>query len=162
LCVDEEEAARAEAALPAEAREAIARAVANVRRFHEAQRTAPLRVETSPGMICERVVRPIRAVGLYVPAGSAPLPSTAIMLAVPSQIAGCGLRVLCTPPRRDGLADPAVVTAARLCGVTRIYKAGGAQAVAAMAYGTGTIPKVDKIFGPGNAWVTAAKSAVAA
>jgi len=112
-------------------------------------------------VVCERVSRPVPAVGLYVPAGSAPLPSTAIMLAVPASLAGCPLRVICTPPRPDGRADPAVVVAAMACGVDQIYKAGGAQAVAAMAYGTATIPKVDKIFGPGNAWVTEAKTQVA-
>ena len=96
-----------------------------------------------------------------MPAGSAPLPSTAIMLAVPARLAGCAIRVMCTPPREDGRADPAVVAAARACGVRDIFKVGGAQAIAAMAYGTESIPKVDKIFGPGNAWVTAAKQAVA-
>lgn len=160
LKVSESEAKAAADSLPASAREAIGVAIDNVRRFHEAQRTEPIRVETAPGVVCERVVRPLSAVGLYVPAGSAPLPSTAIMLAVPSAIAGCPVRILCTPPRPDGRADPAVITAARICGVTDIYKIGGAQAVAAMAYGTATVPKVDKIFGPGNAWVTAAKSAV--
>jgi histidinol dehydrogenase len=108
------------------------------------------------------MIVPIGAVGLYVPAGTAPLPSTAIMLAVPARLAGCPLRVLCTPPRPDGTADPAVLVAARLCGVSRVFKLGGAQAVAAMAYGTASVPKVDKIFGPGNAWVTAAKQIVAA
>jgi histidinol dehydrogenase len=156
------EAQAAEEALPASARAAIRTAIDNVTRFHAAQLTAPVRVETAPGVICERVVRPIRAVGLYVPAGSAPLPSTAIMLAVPAGLAGCPVRVLCTPPRRSGDADPAVVYAARACGVERIFKVGGAQAIAAMAYGTATIPKTDKVFGPGNAWVTAAKQAVAA
>jgi histidinol dehydrogenase len=115
-----------------------------------------------PGVRCERVIRPISAVGLYVPAGSAPLPSAVIMLAVPARIAGCPWRVLCTPPSRDGRANPAVLVAARLCGIESVYKVGGAQAIAAMAYGTGTVPKVDKIFGPGNAWVTAAKQVVAA
>jgi histidinol dehydrogenase len=162
LRVGEDEAAAAESALSREAKAAIASAIANVRRFHAEQAQAStIRVETVPGVVCERVVRPIRAVGLYVPAGSAPLPSTAIMLSVPAVLAGCPVRVVCTPPRRDGRADPAVVTAARACGVTQIFKAGGAQAVAAMAYGTESIPKVDKIFGPGNAWVTAAKQAVA-
>src|SRR5579863_5087764 len=136
---------------------AIDRAIANVRRFHEAQGSKPLRIETSPGVVCERISVPIRAVGLYVPAGSAPLPSTAIMLAVPAAIAACPVRVICTPPLRGGGADPAVLTAARRSGVERVFKAGGAQAVAAMAYGTASIPKCDKIFGPGNAWVTAAK-----
>jgi histidinol dehydrogenase len=136
---------------------AIERAIANVRLFHEAQKPQPLRIETSPGVVCERISVAIRAVGLYVPAGSAPLPSSAIMLAVPAAIAGCPVRIVCTPPRRDGNADPAVLTAARKSGVQRVFKAGGAQAVAAMAYGTASVPKCDKIFGPGNAWVTAAK-----
>lgn len=154
------EAARA--ALTGAQLDAIAVAINNVRRYHEAQVTAPYTVETAPGVVCERIVRPIPAVGLYVPAGTAPLPSTAIMLAVPAAIAECPRRILCTPPRPDGTADPAVIAAATACGITEIYKVGGAQAVAAMAYGTESIPKVDKIFGPGNAWVTAAKTEVAA
>lgn len=162
LRVSQPEAAAAERELDGAARTAIAAAIANIRRFHEAQESKPVRVETAPGVVCERVVRPIAAVGLYVPAGSAPLPSTAMMLAIPAALAGCPVRILCTPPRRDGRADPAVVYAARACGVERIYKLGGAQAVAAMAYGTATVRKVDKIYGPGNAWVTAAKQAVAA
>jgi histidinol dehydrogenase len=161
LRVSDREAEAATAALDAAAQDAIAAAIANVRRFHEPQAQAGLRVETAPGVLCERVLRPIHAVGLYVPAGRAPLPSTAIMLAVPAAIAGCPVRVLCTPPRPDGLADPAVVAAARTCGIRDIFKIGGAQAIAAMAYGTTTVPKVYKIFGPGNAWVTAAKQAVA-
>ena len=161
LKVGEAEFAAAEAALPAAAHAAIDRAIANVRCFHEAQRLAPLSVETSPGVRCERIEVPLEAVGLYVPAGSAPLPSAAIMTAVPAAIAGCPTRVLCTPPRRDGRADSAVLVAARRAGVTDIYKVGGAQAIAAMAYGTASIPKVDKICGPGNAWVTAAKLVVA-
>ena len=155
------EFAAAETALNAEQRAAIDRAIANVRCFHEAQISDPLRVETVPGVVCERQFRPIDAVGLYVPAGVAPLPSAAIMLAVPARIAGCPTRIICTPPRRDGTADPAVLTIANLCGVRRVFKLGGAQAIAAMAYGTATVPKVDKIFGPGNAWVTAAKLQVA-
>jgi histidinol dehydrogenase len=161
LRVTEDEVLSAEASLPAQAKSAIGTAIANVRRFHEAQSTPPLRVETAPGVVCERISKPLDAVGLYVPAGTAPLPSTAIMLGVPSAIAGCPVRVLCTPPRPDGRADPAVVVAARACGVRDIFKAGGAQAVAAMAYGTESIPKVAKVFGPGNAWVTAAKTIVA-
>ena len=133
-----------------------------MRRYHEAQLTEPYSVTTSTGVVCERITRPVPAVGLYVPAGTAPLPSTAIMLAVPAALAGCPVRILCTPPRPDGTADPAVLTAAAECGVTEVYKIGGAQAVAAMAYGTESVPKVDKIFGPGNAWVTAAKTEVAA
>ncbi len=139
---------------------AIDLAIANVRRFHEAQMPAPVTVETMPGVVCERVTHPIEAVGLYVPAGTAPLPSAAIMLAVPAAIAGCPVRVLCTPPRPDGTADPSVLVAAQRAGVSEVYKVGGAQAVAAMAYGTATVPKVAKIFGPGNAWVTCAKAVV--
>jgi histidinol dehydrogenase len=140
---------------------AIERAISNVHRFHAAQGSAPLRVETAPGVVCERISVPIRAVGLYVPAGSAPLPSTAIMLAVPAAIAACPVRVMCTPPAPHGGAHPAVLVAARKAGITKVFKAGGAQAIAAMAYGTAAIPKCDKIFGPGNAWVTAAKLLVA-
>jgi histidinol dehydrogenase len=155
------EFAAAETALNAEQRQALDRAIANVRRFHEAQVSPPLCVETSPGVVCERQFRAIDAVGLYVPAGVAPLPSAAIMLAVPARIAGCPTRIICTPPRRDGSADPAVLTIANLCGVARVFKVGGAQAIAAMAYGTQSVPKVDKIFGPGSSWVTAAKLQVA-
>ncbi len=140
---------------------ALDRAIANVRTFHAAQDGAALRVETAPGVTCERIRVPIRAVGLYVPAGSAPLPSTAVMLAVPAAIAGCPVRILCTPPRADGSADPAVLIAARRAGIEQVFKAGGAQAIAAMAYGTPSIPKCDKLFGPGNAFVTAAKMLVA-
>lgn len=161
LTVSDAEAAAAQRELDPAAARAIDVAIRNVRAFHAAQQSQPVRVETVPGVVCERVVRPLRAVGLYVPAGRAPLPSTAIMLGVPAALAGCPIRVLCTPPRPDGRADPAVVVAARACGVQQIFKVGGAQAVAAMAYGTATVPKVDKIFGPGNAWVTAAKQAVA-
>jgi histidinol dehydrogenase len=162
LRVDADEVKAAAVTLSVEEQQAIGTAIDNVTRFHAAQHAAPIRVETVPGVICERISKPLRAVGLYVPAGTAPLPSTAIMLAVPSRIAGCPVRVMCTPPRPDGRADPAVVTAAWACGIREIYKAGGAQAIAAMAYGTATVPKVVKIFGPGNAWVTAAKTLVAA
>jgi len=162
FAVSSAEFAAAETALSAEQRTALRRAIETVTLFHEQQLLAPLRIETAPGVICERMIVPLGAVGLYVPAGTAPLPSTAIMLAVPARIAGCPVRVLCTPPRPDGAADPAVLVAARLCGVEQVFKLGGAQAVAAMAYGTATVPKVDKIFGPGNSWVTAAKQIVAA
>ncbi len=154
------EFAAAVAALDAQQVEAIDLAIANVRRFHEAQVPAPIAVETMRGVLCERITHPIDAVGLYVPAGTAPLPSAAIMLAVPAAIAGCPVRVLCTPPRPDGSADPAVLVAAQRAGVSEVYKVGGAQAVAAMAYGTATVPKVAKVFGPGNAWVTCAKALV--
>lgn len=161
LRVTEEEFAAAVEETGPGAMAAIEVAISNVSRFHEGQATPPLRMETVRGVVCERLVRPIRAVGLYVPAGSAALPSTAVMLAVPARIGGCPTRIMCTPPRRDGRADSAVVAAARACGIEEIYKIGGAQAIAAMAFGTETVPKVDKIFGPGNAWVTAAKQAVA-
>ncbi len=161
LRVDDNEFALAEQQVSKEARTAMNTAIRNVETFHSAQLTDPVRVETAPGVICERINRPISAVGLYVPAGSAPLPSTAIMLAVPAKLARCPIRIICTPPRPDGRADPTVVIAARLCGIENIFKVGGAQAIAAMAYGTETIPKVDKVYGPGNTWVTAAKTAVA-
>jgi histidinol dehydrogenase len=162
LAVSAREFADAERALDAAQHRAIDTAIEMVRKFHAAQLPAPLRVETAPGVICERIHVPVRAVGLYVPAGSAPLPSTAIMLAVPAAIAGCPERVLCTAPTREGTADSAVLVAARRAGVERIFKVGGAQAIAAMAYGTESVPKCDKLFGPGNAWVAAAKSLVAA
>jgi histidinol dehydrogenase len=151
----------AEKLLNAKQLSAIETAIDNVRRFHAAQLAAPLSMEVMPGVRCERVYRPIPAVGLYVPAGSAPLPSTVIMVAVPASLAGCPERVLCTPPAADGRANAAVLAAARRCGITKVYKAGGAQAIAAMAYGTATVPKVDKIFGPGTALTTAAKQIVA-
>ncbi|MEX2496498.1 MAG: histidinol dehydrogenase [Woeseia sp.] len=162
LRVSEAEFLDAEAELSETAIAAIELSIANVRRFHEAQMPENRSVETMPGVLCERLSRPVDRVGLYVPAGSAPLPSTAVMLAVPATIAACPKRIMCTPPRRDGRADAAVLAAARRAGVTEVYKAGGAQAIAAMAYGTQTVPRVDKIFGPGNVWVTAAKSLVAA
>ena len=161
LAVSGAEFDAAMAAISDESLAALARAIDNVQRFHETQSLEPVRMETSPGVLCERRMVPLDAVGLYVPAGTAPLPSTAIMLAVPARIAGCPVRVICTPPRPDGSADPAVLAAARLCGVEQVFKIGGAQAVAALAYGTASVPKVDKIFGPGNAWVTAAKQLVA-
>jgi histidinol dehydrogenase len=161
LAVSKAEFAAAERALTGAQHAAIEVAISTVHTFHAAQVAAPLRVETAPGVICERISVPVRAVGLYVPAGSAPLPSTAIMLAVPAAIAGCPLRVMCTAPTPSGAADPAVLVAARKAGVEHIFKVGGAQAIAAMAYGTASVPKCDKLFGPGNAWVTAAKLLVA-
>jgi len=160
LLVGEDEIAAAEALLEPGQIGAIDLAIENVGRFHERQRQETIVVETMPGVVCERVSHPLDAVGLYVPAGTAPLPSAAIMLAVPARLAGCPTRILCTPPRADGTADPAVLVAATRAGVDRIYKVGGAQAVAAMAYGTESVPRVCKIFGPGNAWVTKAKALV--
>ena len=139
---------------------ALERAIAQLSAFHSKQKTADLCVETSPGIMCQRQSRPIQRVGLYIPAGSAPLVSTVLMLGVPAKIAGNPLRILCTPPRLDGTVDPAILVAAQLCGIEHVYRVGGAQAIAAMAYGTQSIPKVDKIFGPGNAWVTQAKICV--
>ena len=161
LAVDAAAVDAAVDALPAPAIAALQRAIDNVRRFHAAQIPAPLAIETSPGVLCERVVRALDSVGLYVPAGSAPLPSALVMSAVPATLAGCRRIVLCTPAR-NGVVDNAILAAARLCGISEIFAVGGAQAIAAMAYGTETIPKVDKIVGPGSAWVTAAKQIVAA
>ena len=135
---------------------ALKNAYDNIHTFHSAQQLSPVRVETQTGVVCEQIQRPIGSVGLYIPGGSAPLPSTVLMLGVPAQIAGCGKIVLCSPPP---LADE-ILYAAHLCGIDEIYTIGGAQAVAAMAYGTESVPKVDKIFGPGNAYVTEAKRQV--
>ncbi len=139
---------------------AIRQAYANLRAFHEIQREELPPVETMPGVLCWRKSLPIERVGLYIPGGTAPLFSTVLMLGVPAQIAGCQQVILCTPPQRDGSVHPAVVFAARLCGIRRVFRIGGVQAIGAMAYGTKSVPKVWKIFGPGNAWVTTAKQLV--
>ena len=159
--VSEDEFAAAEAAVPAELKQAMREAAERIGRFHAAGMVRPYAVETAPGVVCERMVRAIARVGLYVPAGSAPLPSTALMLGVPAQLAGCREVVLCTPPRKDGTADPAVLVAARMTGVHRVFKLGGAQAIAAMALGSDSVPRCDKLFGPGNSYVTEAKQQVA-
>jgi histidinol dehydrogenase len=159
--VSEAEFAAAEAAVAPELRQAMVEAIARIESFHRAGMTEGYSVETAPGVVCEKIVRPIGRVGLYVPAGSAPLPSTALMLGIPARLAGCREVVLCTPPRRDGSADPAVLVAAKLTGVRRVFKLGGAQAIAAMAYGTESVPSCDKLFGPGNSFVTEAKQQVA-
>jgi len=161
LEVGPDEFAAARASVPAALREAMAQALQRIAAFHRAGMAQPYAVETAPGVLCERVIRPIGRVGLYVPAGSAPLPSTALMLGVPAQLAGCREVVLCTPPRSDGSADPAVLVAAQLTGATRVFKLGGAQAIAAMAFGTESVPRCDKLFGPGNGYVTEAKQQVA-
>lgn len=155
--VGADEFARAAEAVPAEVQAAIVEAAARIEAFHRAGIASPYEVETAPGLTCQRVQRPIRRVGLYVPAGSAPLPSTALMLCVPARLAGCPEVVLCTPPRADGSADPAVLLAARQAPGVRVFKLGGAQAIAAMALGTARVPRCDKLFGPGNAWVDEAK-----
>ncbi|PSC71248.1 histidinol dehydrogenase [Micractinium conductrix] len=146
-----------EPALDAETQAAFDLAFNNIKTFHAAQAAPPMEVETMPGVRCSRLARPIEAVGLYVPGGSAVLPSSALMLAVPAGLAGCSTIVLATPPRPDGSITPEVLYCAKKAGVTHILKAGGAQAVAAMAWGTQSCPKVDKILGPGNQFVTAAK-----
>ena len=143
--------------VPQELREAIAKAANNITRFHMAQRFDPVRVETVPGVLCVQRAVPINRVGIYIPGGTAPLFSTVLMLAIPAKVAGCKEIVMCTPVDKSGKVAPAVLFAAAVCGVERIFKVGGAQAVAAMAYGTETIPAVDKIFGPGNRYVTKAK-----
>jgi histidinol dehydrogenase len=140
--------------------EAIKRAASQITTFHTRQVPEPIQIETTPGVMCWKRALPIERVGLYIPGGTAPLVSTVLMLAIPAKIAGCEMRVLCTPPQRDGSVNPHILVAADLCGVSSIFAVGGAQAIAAMAYGTESIPKVDKIFGPGNSWVTAAKIAV--
>ncbi len=148
------------AGIPSALRQALETAAANIRAFHAAQMQASVKVETMPGVVCWRESRPIDAVGLYVPAGSAPLPSTALMLGVPALLAGCRRIVLCSPPKQNGLIDQIVAATAALLGITEVYAVGGVQAIAAMAYGTKSIERVDKIFGPGNRFVAAAKQLV--
>ena len=143
--------------VPQAVKEAIAAAADNIRAFHEAQMPRQVEVETAPGVRCIQKPVPIKSVGLYIPGGTAPLFSTVLMLAVPARIAGCAEVVLCTPCGRGGRVAPAVLYAASFCGVDRIFRIGGAQAIAAMAFGTESVPKVDKIFGPGNQYVTTAK-----
>ena len=162
LAVSRDEFDAAKASLRPSERKAIRLAAVNIARFHRAQLPRPLCVETTPGVVCEQLIRPIARVGLYVPAGSAPLPSTALMLGVPARLAGCTTRILCSPPGADGRVDAAVLFAASICGISTVLRVGGAHAIAAMAYGTETVPRVDKIFGPGNPWVTEAKEQVAA
>ncbi len=155
-----EEFADAEAAVPGSVRAAMAEAQGRLIAWHRAGMAREFEVGTAPGVSCGRILRGIRRVGLYVPSGSAPLPSTALMLGVPAALAECQEVVLCTPPRRNGHADPLILVAARLCGIGRIFKIGGAQAIAAMAFGTESVTACDKLFGPGNAWVTSAKRQV--
>ena len=146
--------------LPATDKAAIERARRNVKSFHAAQMPDVVEVETEPGVHCRREVRAIETAGLYVPGGTAPLVSTLIMLAVPARVAGCRRRIVLTPPRKDGTINPVILAAAHRCHVTDVFAVGGAQAIGALAYGTETIPRCDKIFGPGNAYVDTAKSLV--
>lgn len=146
--------------IPEDLKKAIDVAYSNIHKFHSAQRFEEIKVETSPGVTCIQRSVTISKVGLYIPGGTAPLFSTVLMLAIPAKIAGCSEIVLCSPPDRNGKINPYILYAARIAGVTNVYKVGGAQAVAAMAYGTESVPKVDKIFGPGNQYVVAAKQLV--
>jgi histidinol dehydrogenase len=155
--VSEAEFRRAEATLDPSLKAAIHEAAERIELFHRAGAPQPIVVDTAAGVRVERIQRPISRVGLYVPAGTAPLPSTALMLGIPARIAGCPEVVLCSPARADGSCDEAVLYAARITGVHRVFKLGGAQAIAAMAYGTASVPGCDKLFGPGNGWVTEAK-----
>ena len=160
LAVSEEEQQEAENLVSEDLKAAIRLAKQNIETFHAAQRFEGKKVQTQPGVTCWQKAVAIEKVGLYIPGGTAPLFSTVLMLAVPARIAGCKEIVLCTPPGRDGKVHPAVLFAAKVAGVNRIFKAGGIQAIAAMAYGTESVPKVYKIFGPGNQYVTAAKQFV--
>lgn len=161
LRVSEAEIRAAETLVSDDLKNALRQAYSQIYAFHAAQRFSGVRVETAPGVVCEQRALPISRVGLYIPGGSAPLFSTVLMLGIPARIAGCEKVVLCTPPAKDGSVHPAILFAASLCGITEIFKVGGAQAVAAMAVGTETVPQVDKIFGPGNQYVMAAKQWVA-
>lgn len=160
LAVSEEEMAEAEALVSDELKNALNAACENIKRFHASQKVVCPRVETSNGVTCWQKAVPIDKVGLYIPGGTAPLFSTVLMLAVPARIAGCAEIVLCSPPGKDGKLNPAILVAAKVAGVNKIYKIGGVQAIGAMAYGTESVPKVYKIFGPGNQYVMAAKQEV--
>ena len=159
--VPESELEAAWNALPPSDQAVIERARRNIKLFHEVQIQGPIEVETEPGVICQRISRAIETAGLYVPGGTAPLVSTLLMLAVPAHVAGVQNRIVVTPPGKDGTVNATILAAAHRCNVSRLFVVGGAQAIAALAYGTETIPKCDKIFGPGNSWVAASKSLVA-
>ncbi len=160
LAVTEAEIAEAMDNISQELKESLELAHHNIAVFHEAQKFEGERIETAPGVTCWQKSIPIEKVGLYIPGGTAPLFSTVLMLATPAKIAGCKEIILCTPPNREGKVNPAILAAAKIAGVSKIYKAGGVQAIGAMAYGTETVPKVFKIFGPGNQFVMAAKQQV--
>jgi histidinol dehydrogenase len=160
LEVSDQELTGAESKIDPALAQAIRTAAENIRAFHESQKSTVRVVETYPGVKCWQKNQPIESVGLYIPGGSAPLFSTVLMLALPALIAGCREVVLCTPPDSDGNIHPAILFAAKLCKVSRVFRIGGIQAIGAMAYGTESVPKVHKIFGPGNSWVTAAKQYV--
>lgn len=155
--VSGDEMKTAEAQVSSSLKSAIELAKNNIHKFHEAQKTEPVRVETQPGVTCWQTKKPIQKVGLYIPGGTAPLFSTILMLAVPAKIAGCNEIVLCTPPNKEGKINPVTLYTAQLCGIDKVFKVGGIQAIGAMTFGTQSIPKVFKIFGPGNQFVTVAK-----
>ncbi|RXR28703.1 histidinol dehydrogenase [Flavobacterium piscinae] len=155
--VAENEIKEAEKQISEDLKHAIALAKSNIYKFHSAQKTNKIEVETTEGVVCWQEKRPIQKVGLYIPGGTAPLFSTVLMLAIPAKIAGCEEIILCSPPDKNGKINPAILYAAHLCGVTNIFKVGGIQAIAALTFGTASIPKVYKIFGPGNQYVTVAK-----
>lgn len=155
--VTADEIKEASDSVPSELKKAISLAKSNIEKFHAAQKTTKVELETMPGVMCWQEKRPIQKVGLYIPGGTAPLFSTILMLAVPAKLAGCNEIILCTPPDKKGNVNPTILYAAQLCGVTKIFKVGGIQAIAGMTFGTETIPNVYKIFGPGNQFVTVAK-----
>jgi histidinol dehydrogenase len=157
LSIPDASFAEAERRIDPDLRAAMVSAMSRIEAFHKAGMNTEYVIDTALGVRCERILRPLDRTGLYVPAGSAPLFSTVLMLGVPARLAGCDDIILCTPPRRNGSVDDAVLVAAQLCGITRVFAIGGAQAIAAMAYGTESVPCCDKLFGPGNAWVTEAK-----
>ena len=155
--VSEQEIQEALTSISEELKTAIQQAANNIEKFHASQKEIPTKIETTSGVFCWRESRAIETIGIYIPGGTAPLFSTVLMLAIPAQIAGCKNIILCSPPDKNGNINPAILYAAQLTGITKIYKIGGIQAIAAMTFGTNSIPKVSKIFGPGNQYVTAAK-----
>jgi len=157
LLVSSDEFIESEKVVPDQLKDAIQTAKSNIEKFHKAQKTSKIEIETTPGVTCWQEKRPIQKVGLYIPGGTAPLFSTILMLAIPANIAGCSELILCTPPDKSGKINPAILYTAKLCGITQIYKVGGIQAIGAMTFGTESISKVYKIFGPGNQYVTVAK-----
>lgn len=160
LLVSKDEMRAAQQHIPADLWNAMQLAHENIRKFHAAQQFNEIKVETAPGVVCWQKAIPIERVGLYIPGGTAPLFSTVLMLATPAKIAGCKHIIMCTPPDKTGHVNPAILAAASIAGIDHVYKAGGVQAIAAMAYGTESVPKVSKIFGPGNQYVMAAKQRV--
>lgn len=160
LTLSADDISRAASLVSEPLKEAIKTAAVNIQRFHESQKMESVKIETAPGVVCWQEQKAIEKVGLYIPGGTAPLFSTVLMLGIPAQIAGCKEIVLCTPPNKEGSIAPAIAYAAQVAGITKVVTVGGVQAIMAMAYGTESVPSVDKIFGPGNQYVTAAKQAI--